>query len=414
MGAGPAAGADGNVDQRINKLERELASLKQDVSGEEGSAEESGDADLPWVSAKDGSFTFTGGMRIQPRYSYNGKLINGHNFQINRLRLKGKGQVTDLAKYYAEFKFTSNSLGNGSFGTFTPPGTPQAENAWIEFNTLPHANLRIGLYDIPFSRNALTSDSKLLFMDRSLIKMLLDDVGFADNTIGALFHEVGMDGRFAYAFGVFDNNKVSGGLPTTAGRFTMHLMDPGKKEGSRGSYGNYRGSYVGEGSRLEIGANVAYTPDADGVPCATPTTGCSGAAAMGMPVDLYAVVGDLFYNSGPWTLQGEYDWYNRGGMNTKGGYVQVGYLLDSLIERVCTASWVPPTELAVRYQDVDTKDVFGTGGSGSGLGRTQAVDVGMNYYIRGHNLKVQTTYTYFDREAGGTSNRYQLQLQLDF
>ena len=48
------------------------------------------------------------------------------------------------------------------------------------------------------------------------------------------------------------------------------------------------------------------------------------------------------------------------------------------------------------------------------LGRTQAAEVGMNFYIRGHNLKVQTNYTYFDKEASGTSNRYQLQLQLDF
>ena len=246
---------------------------------------------------------------------------------------------------------------------------------------MPYTNLRIGLYDIPFSRNALTSDSKLLFMDRSLIKMALDDVGFADNTIGALFHEVVMDGRLAYAVGVFENDKVSGGLPTTAGRFALHLLDPGKKAGSRGSYGNYRGSYIGEGRRLDIGVNVAYTPDAD-------------SATPGAEVDLYAVGGDVFFNSGPFTLQGEYDWYRRGGMDTKGGYVQVGVLLDSVIERVCTASWVPPIELAARYQDVDSEDVFSPG-------RTQAADVGMNFYIRGHNLKVQTTYTYLAQPADG-------------
>ncbi len=74
---------------------------------------------------------------------------------------------------------------------------------------------------------------------------------------------------------------------------------------------------------------------------------------------------------------------------------------------MCTASWVQPIELAARYQDVDSEDVFSPG-------RRQAADVGMNFYIRGHNLKVQTTYTVFDKEIGGTSHRYQLQLQLDF
>lgn len=383
-GAGPTA-ADGNLDQRISELERELDALKREVTGAKGDGEAAG---LPQVAAGDKkNLTFTGGMRIQTRYAYHGPLVaDGHNFRIKRLRLKGKGEVLGIAKYYAEFKFeaTTQSL---------PTITPEAENAWVEFNTLPHTNLRIGLYDIPFSRNALTSDSKLLIMDRSLIKMLLDDVGFADNTIGALFHEVAMDGRLAYAVGVFENNKLSGGLPTIAGRFTLHLLDLGKKPGSRGSYANYRGSTIGEGRRLDIGANVAYTPDAMGA------------------FDLYAVGGDVFFNSGPFTLQGEYDWYRKsmtsGDVDTRGGYVQAGVLLDSVIERVSTASWVPPIELAARYQDVDSEDVFSPG-------RRQAADVGINFYIRDHNLKVQTTYTVFDKEIGGTSHRYQLQLQLDF
>ncbi len=390
-GAGPATAADGNLDQRISELESELDALKREVTGEKGDREA---ADLPQVAAGDSkNLTFTGGMRIQTRYSYNGKLTGDHNFQIKRLRLKGKGEVLGIAKYYAELKIDATTLSSGF-----EISKPQAENAWVEFNRLPHTNLRIGLYDIPFSRNALTSDSKLLFMDRSLIKMLVDDVGFADNTIGALFHEVVMGGRLAYAVGVFDNNKLSDGLPTAAGRFTLHLLDPGKKPGSRGSYANYRCSYIGEGRRLEIGANVAYTPDAR-----------NAMNTMGK-FDVYAVGGDVFFNSGPFTLQGEYDWYRKsmtgGDVDTRGGYVQAGILVDSVIERVCSASWIPPIELAARYQDVDSEDVS--------TGRTQAVDVGINFYIRGHNLKIQTTHTYFDKEIGGTSHRYQLQLQLDF
>lgn len=221
-GAGPTA-ADGNLDQRISELERELDALKREVTGAKGDGEA---ADLPQVAAGDKkNLTFTGGMRIQTRYAYHGPLVaDGHNFRIKRLRLKGKGEVLGIAKYYAEFKFeaTTQSL---------PTITPEAENAWVEFNTLPHTNLRIGLYDIPFSRNALTSDSKLLFMDRSLIKMLLDDVGFADNTIGALFHEVAMDGRLAYAVGVFDNNKLSGGASDDCGKVHPASAGPGQEAG---------------------------------------------------------------------------------------------------------------------------------------------------------------------------------------
>jgi phosphate-selective porin len=340
------------------------------------------------------TLTFTPSMRIQTRYSYNGKLDGKHDFEIRRLRLKGKGQVLGIAKYYSEVKIDGSANG-------TSP-TPAVENAWVEFNQLPNVNLRIGLYDIPFSRNALTSDSKILFVDRSLVKLALASVGVADNTIGGLFHEVVMDGRLSYSFGIFDNNKLSGGLPTTAGRFTLHLLDPGKKAGSRGSYGSYRGSYVGTGRRLEIGANFAHTPNAVG------------------GFDLYAVGGDVFFNSGPWTFQIEYDWYKKsysGGVpdvETKVGYVQGAVLLNSLIASRGTAPWIPPIELAVRYQDIDAEDPMSFGFVQVGKGRTRAIDLGLNFYIRDHNLKVQTTYSWFHRKSFGDSHRAQLQLQLDF
>ena len=342
------------------------------------------------------SLTFTPAMRIQVRYSYGLNPVDpDHNFQLRRFRLKGKGDILGLAKYYAELKID----GTG----FVDSPTARMENAWVEFNKLPHTNLRLGLYDIPFSRNALTSDSKLLIMDRSVIKNAMTAVGFADNTIGALFHEVVLDGRLGYGAGIFQNNRFKK-VPTLAGRLTAHLLDRGKTQRSRGSYANYRGSYIGEGRRLEIGVNFAYTPHAQFTDLTmTPTN-----------FDLYAVGGDVFFNMGRFTLQGEYDWYKksmRGGIapdvETQGGYVQAGVLLT----RGSTSWWVPPVELAARYQDVDNGELLALGGK---LGRQQRGEVGLNFYIRDHNLKVQTNYSYIDRETLGTSNLYQLQLQLDF
>ena len=40
--------------------------------------------------------------------------------------------------------------------------------------------------------------------------------------------------------------------------------------------------------------------------------------------------------------------------------------------------------------------------------------MGLNFYIRDHNLKVQTNYSYLEAAVGGTSNLFELQLQLDF
>lgn len=414
----PAVAADTDVDQRIGELERELESLKREVASEEDETVAEEAEELPDVAADDGglfptwhltkALTFTPAMRIQTRYSYSpvptGGLPPGdpnpdHRFQLRRFRLKGKGDILNVAKYYTELKVD----GTG----FVASPTAAVENAWIEFNRLPRTNLRIGLYDIPFSRNALTSDSKLLFMNRSVIKAALTAVGFADNTIGALFHEIIMDGRLAYGAGIFQNN-VFKEVPTVAGRLTLHLLDKAKPQGSRGSYANYRGSYIGEGRRLDIGANAAYTPDAHN--------------AVGN-YDVYAAGGDAFFNTGPFTLQGEYDWFKQSGrgvttdIETKGGFVQAAVMLNSFIERFCSSKWVPPMELAARYQNVDSGGglaIPDLGLMGTFVGTIQAGEVGMNFYIRDHNLKVQTNYTYADFEGSGTSNIYQLQLQLDF
>jgi len=64
-------------------------------------------------------------------------------------------------------------------------------------------SFQTGLFDDVFSRNALTSDSKLLLMDRSKIKDELTVIGITDNTVGILFHGRPYDGHLSYGFGVF-------------------------------------------------------------------------------------------------------------------------------------------------------------------------------------------------------------------
>jgi len=182
----------------------------------------------------EGDITFTPGLRIQTRYEYNG-VDNNNDFYINRLRLKGGGKFFDAGKYYIEVKID----GTGKFNR-TP--SAQVENAWMNFNVAEHINLRAGLYDFVFSRDALTSDSKLLLMDRSLIKDALTVLGFADNTVGLLVHGRPLDGHLSYGFGVFDNvgfetaassstlaRKSNGAL--TAVRLVYDFFDPAPPDG---------------------------------------------------------------------------------------------------------------------------------------------------------------------------------------
>lgn len=327
----------------------------------------------------DGAITFAPGLRVQTRYRYDQSNEN-HDIYIARVRLKGGGNAFGIATYYTEVKLD----GTGRFGGST---TAQIENAWLNFEVNPELAVRVGFGDIPFSRDALTSDSKLLLVDRSRIKDGLTSVGMADNTIGVMLHGRPSEGRFEYAAGVFDNLafESSGGPeadnPMVAGRVALNLLDPS----SAGGYGDYRGSYVGGGRRLAIGASAAYL---------------SGARDDATELDVDGVGADLFFNDGPVSFQAEVGRYARDYGTSdevgKGGFVQGGILVS------------PRVELSARFQQFDPNDDVDDD-------RERWTSVGMNFYIRDHNLKVQTDFTI--RKEQGTeldNNFFQIQLQLDF
>ncbi len=338
-----------------------------------------------------GDITFTPGLRIQTRYDLE-KDENGdsnNDFFIRRFRLKGGGKVFDLAKYYFEVKIDNT-------GKFNRTPSAQVENAWLDFKIKEAFVIRVGLYDMVFSRNALTSDSKLLLMDRSLIKGALTVLGIADNTVGILAHGRPMGGHLSYGFGAFDNlgfellgqdttvlaRKSDGAMFT--GRIGYDFFDPA----SPGGYGDYRGSYNGRGKRLTISANGAYLSKAQ--------IGTSEFA-------LYAYGVDLFFNTGGLVIEAEYDAYledviNNNGRNIDGNgyYIQAGYLV------------LPKLELALRYQELEPdKNVE--------FNKLMWTSVGLNYYIRNHNLKLQGEYIFKNEEGEEIINDLlQIQLQFDF
>ena len=332
----------------------------------------------------EGDITFTPGLRIQTRYEYNQKDKNNDIF-IRRFRLKGSGKVFNLANYYFELKVDNA-------GRFNNSPKAQVENAWLNFPFLKDLSVRVGFYDMVFSRNALTSDSKLLLMNRSLIKGALTVLGLADNTVGVLVHGRPFGGHMTYGFGIFDNvgfevpgldstvslRKSDGAM--TSGRLGVDLLDPAPA----GGYADYRSSYIGEGQRLSIAINAAYLSKAE----------------IGNKVfALYAWGADLFFNTGPVTVEAEYDSYiedvsagSSPDLDGSGWYAQAGYL------------FYVPFEFAVRYQELDPdNNVTGD--------KLKWTSVGLNIYIRGHNLKIQTEYL-FKAEEGTEIDNDLFQLQL--
>jgi hypothetical protein len=326
---------------------------------------------------KTSRLTFVPGLRIQPRYIFDDENDN-NDFLIRRFRLKAKGEAFDIGYYGTEFKVDN-------VGRFEADPKGQVESAWFHFPIEEEFGLRVGLYDLPFSRDALTSDSRLLLMDRSLIKEALTGLGLADNTIGLMAYGRPREGHIEYAVGVFDNEGfekvgVAGVRESDelmpAGRLSLHLLDP------NGGYADYQGSYIGEGQMLSLGANAAHLGDAiDGL----------------NQYDITAWGTDVFFCSGPFCAQAEFDWFTESGdagaadIHGEGWYVQGGWLF-------CC-----PWELAARYQELNFE----------GQDRLKWTSIGLNYYFRKHHLKIQSDYTF--REGGVfDEDLFQVQLQLDY
>jgi len=333
----------------------------------------------PVLRPADG-LTFQPGIRVQPRYIYD-EGTNNNDMMIRRTRLKAKGDAYEMVKYYLEWKIDN-------VGQEGKTATAKVESAFIDIPYNPSLNMRVGLYDAPFSRDALTSDSKLLLMDRSMIYDEITKVGLTDNTYGLLLYGRPYGGSVEYSFGLFDNDTYDSDTNDLmwGGRFAVNLFDKPKV-----GYADYQGSYIGEGKRLSIGANYERLEDIT-----------SGGATF----DLSAWGIDLFGNYEALTLQAEYDRFEKEYLHQKdvegyGWYIQGGYLLPLEYKGA-------RFEVGLRHQHLDPD-------TDTSRDKKKWTTLGLNSYIRGHTLKVQVDYTFKDEEGQEIDNdTFMVQGQLDF
>lgn len=339
----------------------------------------------------EGKLTFIPGVRMQIRYE-NNQMDHNNDFYIKRLRFKGKGNIYGIAAYNLELKVDGT-------GQFNKAPAMLLEHAWLTFPLIENdMTLRIGLEDDVFSRNALTSDSKLLLMDRSQIKEALTNLGVTDNTIGALIYGRPFNGHVTYSAGIFDNlgfNNVNLNAPTAlvrkadgamwVARVAVDALEPANPNGS---YDDYHASYLDGKTRLTIATNIAYASNVE----------------FGDKIfNLTAYGVDAFFGAGPVSLEAEYNTYNehltnngQGEIKGKGYYVQGGVLVT------------PKLEFALRYQEADVDNTIFPD-------KLMWTSIGCNYYFRNHDFKLQTEYT-IRKEATTPINNdvFVVQLQLSF
>lgn len=167
-----------------------------------------------------------------------------HDFLIRRTRFKMNGKA-----HKAAFNFEWKIDRTDGFGA-----SPSAsvENAWVQYPLGAGVELRTGLYDQPFSRDRLTSDSKQLAVDRGAVSNTLDALGLVDNAVGFDLRGRVRDGRADYVIGVFDNR-----VPTAAVQGTPMVV--GRLDFNLGSTKDiYKDTHFGKDSWYSVAVNGSY------------------------------------------------------------------------------------------------------------------------------------------------------------
>ena len=197
------------------------------------------------------------GLRLQPRVvlargieAFGGGPEWQRDFLVRRSRIKIGGKVHGVS-YGLEWRLDATGL---NAGIAAPPPISGLENGWLQWPiTGPEFQVKAGLYDQPFSRDRLTSDSKQMVVDRSLVSGVPNVLGLADNAIGVDFRGKIDGGRYTYVAGVYDNRTIWSALQNSMPMFV------GRIDFNYGETGNvYRDAHFGDGAWYCLGVNGSY------------------------------------------------------------------------------------------------------------------------------------------------------------
>lgn len=334
--------------------------------------------------AEQEDFTLELGMRLQARMAYEalsgagGTFDRQRDFMVRRARLKANGKML-TASYGFEWKID---------GTDQVGATPsaQVENAWIQYPLGRGVEVRAGLYDQPYSRDRLTSDSRQLAVDRGSVSNVPDGFGLADNAVGFHFLGKAFQGRAGYALGLFDNRVISGPLqdrPMVVGRIDVNL-------GSTKDV--YQDAHFGADKWYSLGLNGSYQ--------SIETTASSDSFNTRSAIGVDGML-DIPTGAGRVLVRGEFNSIRNdpagsaAAIDTRTWMAGAGLLI--LNERL---------QPFVRFDEVRLDPLVGGA-------KTDITYVGLNLYRKGHSLKFQGDVR-LQANTGQSLDGARAQAQLDF
>ncbi len=338
-----------------------------------------------YVRTEDGSFSLKVNGFAQVRYTFFDQehKQGNSNFDVALARFAFSGTVFDPKLSYF-FQYEASTFGNNNRTNML--------DWWMKYSLSPDLAVQAGRFILPYSRQFYTHPGNLLFPD-------LSSADYAFNlqrAVGA--HLGGKFSRLAYDLAVTNSIRAldGGGQQNfgkeiaALGRLEFDVLEP---------YGYLESSPAPVSEpQMSVGLAASYNPIDE-----------ASVFQNVMPGDRTTnVTLDAGYRWDRLTLQtaGYYRYNNvkdsgRPNNNDWGYYGQIGYYL-------VPEMW----ELAGRVSGVN----FDHPNNPLVLGDGREYTIGLNYYLYGHNVKMQMDYSFLDNDrfVGTGPNAHRLRVQTQF
>ncbi|RLI33684.1 hypothetical protein DRO66_09840, partial [Candidatus Bathyarchaeota archaeon] len=302
--------------------------------------------------------------RIQPRFEWkevdnssDAQKHSGSDFYIRRTRVGFKVKLANEIKGKLEWK-----LDNYLQETKTPE--TKLENAFVSFDYYNSKFIpEFGLQNSVFSREGQLSDSKFMFDNRSIIVNKLQGEGLADNATGLHLKGKLLKKHLEYGVGFYEGGDGGGDDSKEGDRsdsllyalgVVYHIFEPESR----------MGSHVGDGKKyLTVG--TYYTAQDRKSVADTEAIAAYGA-------DVFGQFGTATFSGGYYAFEKDFD--IAADRDNDGFYVEGAYLIPVFTDKYL--------EFAARYQSYKPDEAFTDP-------EEKQTSIGVNYYIKKHNVKVQ-------------------------
>jgi phosphate-selective porin len=333
--------------------------------------------------------------RIQARYTWaenDEPKDNTSEFTLPRVRFGAAGALAENVNYKLEIDFvpssSTNAEGNVSGGT-----SVALKDAKVNFTHFEYVPITVGHFKVPFSRQELTSSGNQQFVNRAAINAQAQtrDVGFMlGDYLGKQMVE--------YAIGAFNGTKTANKNDNTG-----FLIAARAAVNPFGEFKYSESNLEGESLRASLGVNVQTNK----LSTAGPDTTLLTDDDVDTDTTKYGVdLGVKFLDNA--SIFAEYikaKFEPDGGteFDADGFYVQGGYFI------------LPPHfEVTARYEQYDPNDTV------DNTSDIKWTTVGLNYFWKKHDWKLQANYVMKDEEEDPASGEtkdddtFLLQLQVKF